>query len=105
MWLLMMGPMIKPIFDATVQKKTTQMRSCALKMSSMLPPTIVPGTAESRPAIIRITIAAGREWTNPMTAQQIQLSPLLKMYIFLRPNDSVQGGRTTFPTDCPSRNL
>jgi hypothetical protein len=104
-WLLMMGPIIKPMFDAMVQKKTTQMRAWELKISSMLPPMIVPGTAERRPARTRITMAAGREWTTPITTQQTQLTPLLMMYSFLRPKDSVQGGKMMLPTDCPRRNL
>lgn len=97
-WLLMMGPMMSPMFDATVHQKTTHIRACELNMSSMLPPTIVPGTAERRPASTRITIATGSERTVPMTTQQPQLTPLLRMYSFLRPNDSVHGGNTMVPT-------
>lgn len=101
----MMGPMINPIFDAIVHQKITQIRACELNMSSIVPPTIVPGTAERSPASARIMMAAGSECTDPITIQQTQLRALLKMYIPLRPNDSVHGGNTIVPTDCPSRNL
>lgn len=101
----MIGPIINPMFDAMVHQKTTQIRACELNMSSMLPPTIVPGTAERSPANTRMTMAAGSECAEPITIQQAQLRALLKMYIFLRPNDSVHGGNTMVPTDCPRRNL
>lgn len=101
----MMGPIINPMFDAIVHQKTTQIRACELNMSSILPPTIVPGTAERSPASTRMTIAVGSERTEPITMQHAQLRALLKMYIFLRPNDSVHGGKTIVPTLCPSRNL
>lgn len=105
MWLLIIGPRINPIFDATVHQYIAQIRARELNKSSILPPTIFPGTAETSPAMTRITIAAGRELTVPMTIQQAQLSALLIIYNFLRPKDSVHGGNTIVPTHCPRRNL
>lgn len=74
-------------------------------MSSILPPTIVLGTADSNPASVRIITAPQSDFDNPMVRQQPQLRPLLKMYIFLRPNDSDQGGNRIVPMDWPRRNL
>jgi hypothetical protein len=101
----MIGPTISPIFEATVQKKTTQIRPWELNMSSILPPTIVLGTAESNPANVRMITAPVRDFDNPITRQQTQLRPLLKIYIFLRPKDSVQGGNRMVPMDWPRRKL
>lgn len=93
------------MFDATVHEKTTQIRACELNMSSILPPSMVPGTAESSPARRRIMMAAVTECASPMIRQQIQLSPALNRYVFLRPNASDQGGKMIVPIDCPRRNL
>lgn len=101
----MMGPIIRPMLDETVQAKMTQIRPRELNMSSMLPPMMVYGIAESSPATTRRMMIAGKEWASPTNMQQILLSSALIIYILLRPKDSENGGNTIVPTTWPSKNL
>jgi hypothetical protein len=102
---LITGPKATAKLATTIYVKTSQIRSRALNMSSILPVTITVGTAEAKPVKTRPAAIAPIEGT----AAIIMLKPLnnaaLMIYSLFRPKASEYGGKTTFPIACARQYL
>lgn len=75
----MIGPMIKPMLETSVQRKTSHMRSLALNRSTMLPATTTVGIADKKPVMKRPITIPANDGTAATGMQKMLYRPVLMM--------------------------